>query len=148
MVETVPGPTVPPLVITFHILNDATLTLATRTKEMTISIAFSLKIHKSARFPLQMIHDILITKVPAIQSYHPYIRCSFQLCQQPRMWSLCTPESATQVCIWKHLLKSSKSTQQPVPLSPFCMKKTPGHEAVANGRDWPSCDIQDHLLLH
>lgn len=24
MVETVPGPTVPPLVITFHILNDAT----------------------------------------------------------------------------------------------------------------------------
>lgn len=56
MVETVPGPTVPPLVIIFHILNDATLTLATRTKEMTISIAFSLKIHKSARFPLQMIH--------------------------------------------------------------------------------------------
>lgn len=79
MVETVPGPTVPPLVIIFHILNDATLTLATRTKEMAISTAFSLKIHKSARFPLQMIHDILITKVPAVQSYHPYIRCSFQL---------------------------------------------------------------------
>lgn len=46
MVETVPGPTVPPLVIIFHILNDVTLTLATRTKEIAISTAFSLKIHK------------------------------------------------------------------------------------------------------
>lgn len=72
----------------------------------------------------------------------------FSASQQPRMWSLCTPESVTQVCSWKHLLQSSKSTQEPVPLSPFCMKKTPGHEVAANGRDWPSCNIQDHLLLH
>lgn len=114
---------------------------------MTISTAFSLISMKSAHFPLQMIHEILITKVPAIQSYHPYIRCSFQPGKQPRT---CMVPLHARV----HRQKSAdRNTCCSLPREPnswfsesFLHKE---HEVAASGRARLSCmSIQDHLLLH
>lgn len=95
-----------------------------------------------------MIHKILITKVPAMQSYHPYIRRSFQLGKQPR--TCMAPLHASRsppsvVCRQRHLLQSSKRTRR---YSESFLHKE--HEAAGSGgsgRAWLSRSIQDHPLL-
>lgn len=69
-----------------------------------------------------------------MQSYHPYIRRSFQLGKQPRTCMVPLHASRSPpsvVCRQRHLLQSSKRTDGS--LSPFCIKsmRRQAAEAVA-----------------